>query len=58
MFLEAMLNSDLFEDIDVVEYLSNGTYRYLVFASSDKKYADRLKMKYRSGKFPGFYSSI
>ena len=55
MFLEPMLNSDLFEDIDVVEYFSNGTYKYLVFASSDKKYADRLKMKYRSGKFPGAF---
>ena len=55
IFLESMLNSNLFDGVDVIEYVSNGTYKYLVPASSDKKQADRLKMKYRSGKFPGAF---
>ena len=55
IFLESMLNSNLFDGVNVIEYVSNGTYKYLVPASSDKKYADRLKMKYRSGKFPGAF---
>ena len=55
MFIEPMLNTDLFNGIDVIEHFSNGTYRYLVSASSDKKHADRLKLKYRSGKFPGAF---
>ena len=54
-FLESMKNSSIFNGIEVEEFQSNGTYKYLVNASSDKKHADKLKVKYRSGKFPGAF---
>ena len=54
-YLESMKNSSLFNGIEVEEFQSNGTYKYLVQASSDKKHADYLKIKYRSGKFPGAF---
>ena len=55
IFLESMKNSSIFHGIEVEEFQSNGTYKYLVNASSDKKHADKLKVKYRSGKFPGAF---
>ena len=55
IYLESMKNSSLFNGIEVEEFQSNGTYKYLVHASSDKKYADQLKVKYRSGSFPGAF---
>ena len=55
-FLESMKNSSIFNGIEVEEFQSNGTYKYLVHATSDKKLADQLKVKYRSGKFPGIYN--
>ena len=54
-YLESMKNSSLFNGVEVEEFQLNGTYKYLVHASSDKKYADRLKVKFRSGKFPGAF---
>ena len=55
IFLESMKNSSIFHGIEVEEFQSNGTYKYLVNASSDKKHADKLKVKYRSGSFPGAF---
>ena len=54
-YLESMKNSNIFSGIDIEESITNGTYKYLVAATSDKKYADRLKIKFRSGKFPGAF---
>ncbi len=54
-YLESMKNSSLFNGVEVEEFQLNGTYKYLVHATSDKKYADRLKVKFRSGKFPGAF---
>jgi N-acetylmuramoyl-L-alanine amidase len=54
-YLKSMKLSSLFEGITVEEVIKNGTFKYFVFATSDKKEADRLKIKYRSGKFPGAF---
>ena len=54
-YLKTMRNSSTFIGMEVEEYQSNGTFKYLVPASSDKKYADQLKAKFRSGKFPGAF---
>ena len=54
-YLESMKNSPMFNGIEVEEFQSNGTFKYLVNASSDKTYADKLKVEYRSGKFPGAF---
>ena len=54
-YLKSMKLSLLFEGITVEEVIKNGTFKYFVFATSDKKEADRLKIKYRSGKFPGAF---
>lgn len=54
-YLESMKNSPLFNGIEIEEFQSNGTFKYLVNASSDKTHADQLKVEYRSGKFPGAF---
>ena len=54
-YLKSMKKSTVFEGIEVEEFIENGTFKYFVFATSDKKEADRLKIKYRNGKFPGAF---
>jgi len=54
-YLESMKSSNLFSGLEVEEVKSNGTFKYLIYATSDKKQADKLKIKYRSGKFPGAF---
>ena len=59
IFLESMKNSSIFNGIDVEEFQSNGTYKYLVHHHQIRNTPDQLKVKYRSGKFPGgIYNSI
>ncbi|HJM16178.1 MAG TPA: N-acetylmuramoyl-L-alanine amidase, partial [Flavobacteriales bacterium] len=54
-YLESMKNSSVFTGINVEEMITNGTYKYLLVVGNDKKEADKLKLKHRSGKFPGAF---
>ena len=54
-YLESMKSSNLFSGLEVEEVKSNGTFKYLIYATSNKKQADKLKIKYRLGKFPGAF---
>ena len=54
-YLKSMKKSTVFEGIEVEEFIENGTFKYFVFATSDKKEADKLKIKFRSGNFPGAF---
>ena len=45
IYLESMKNSFLFNGIEVEEFQSNGTYKYLVNTSSDKKVSGPVKSK-------------
>jgi len=54
-YLKSMKNSSVFTGINVEEMITNGTYKYLLVVGNDKKEADKLKLKHRSGKFPGAF---
>ncbi|MBT5354567.1 MAG: N-acetylmuramoyl-L-alanine amidase [Flavobacteriales bacterium] len=54
-YLKSMKNSSVFDGMNVEEDLANGTYRYLLSVGNDKKEADKLKLKHRSGKFAGAF---
>ncbi|MAR39158.1 MAG: hypothetical protein CMD22_00465 [Flavobacteriales bacterium] len=54
-YLESMKRSNIFFDIVVEELYEHGTYKYFHVVSSDKKQADKLKLSFRSGKFPGAF---
>ena len=54
-YLESMKNSSVFTEMNVEETVTNGTYKYLLIVGNDKKEADKLKLKHRSGKFPGAF---
>jgi N-acetylmuramoyl-L-alanine amidase len=54
-YLESMKNSSVFTGMNVEEMITNGTYKYLLLVGNDKKEADKLKLKHRSGKFPGAF---
>ena len=54
-YLESMKSSNLFSGLEVEEVKSYGTFKYLIYATSNKKQADKLKIKYRLGKFPGAF---
>ena len=54
-YLESMQNSSVFSGMDVEEIFTDGTYKYLLIVGNDKKEADKLKLQYRSGKFPGAF---
>ena len=50
-----MKHSSVFTEMNVEEIVVHGTYKYLLVVGEDKKEADTLKLKYRSGKFPGSF---
>ena len=54
-YLKSMKNSSVFTEMNVEETVTNGTYKYLLVVGNDKKEADKLKLKHRSGKFPGAF---
>ncbi len=54
-YLKSMKNSSVFDGMNVEEDLTNGTYRYFLSLGNDKKEADKLKLKHRSGKFAGAF---
>ena len=54
-YLKSMKNSSVFDGMNVEEDLANGTYRYLLSVGNDKKEADKLKLKHRSGNFAGAF---
>ena len=54
-YLESMKNSSVFTEMNVEETVINGTYKYLLVVGNDKKEAEKLKLKHRSGKFPGAF---
>ena len=54
-YLKSMKNSSVFTEMNVEETVTNGTYKYLLVVGNDKKEADKLKLKYRSGKFAGAF---
>jgi len=54
-YLKSMKNSSVFTEMNVEETVTNGTYKYLLLVGNDKKEADKLKLKHRSGKFPGAF---
>ena len=41
--------------MNVEENVTNGTYKYLLSVGNNKREADKLKLKYRSGKFAGAF---
>ena len=54
-YLKSMKNSSVFTEMNVEETVTNGTYKYLLVVGDNKKEADKLKLKHRSGKFPGAF---
>ena len=50
-----MKNSSVFTEMNVEEIVVHGTYKYLLVVGEDKKEDDKLKLKHRSGKFPGAF---
>ena len=54
-YLESMLDADIFKEMEVEEVLVHGTYKYFASAFDSKLEADKQKMKFRSGKFPGAF---
>jgi N-acetylmuramoyl-L-alanine amidase len=54
-YLKSMKNSSVFDGMNVEETVTNGTYKYLLVVGNNKKEADKLKLKHRSGKFPGAF---
>ena len=54
-YLESMKNSSIFKGINVEEIFTDGSYKYLLVVGNNKKEADKLKLKYKSKKFPGAF---
>ena len=52
---EVLLLDEPMAGMNVEENVINGTYRYLLSVGNDKKEADKLKLKHRSGKFAGAF---
>ena len=54
-YLESMKNSSFFTEMNVEETVVNGTYKYLLVVGNNKKEADKLKLKHRSGKLGSIF---
>ena len=54
-YLKSMKNSSIFTGMNVEENVTNGTYKYLLSVGNNKREADKLKLKHRSGNFAGAF---